>query len=93
MKKLFISIEMTDGTAHENLRIFAADRVRASEIARTNSVPWEDTPKCHALLGYCTVKRLGLTDAPDFDTWMDNVVDFSLSNDAPDFADPTTQTA
>lgn len=91
MKKFTFDLEMADGTIHKGARIFAADRLKAVKIARTNEIPWEDGPEAHALLIFAAVRRLGLTTADNFDDWMNEVVDFALG--ATDDEDPTTPTA
>ena len=37
MKRFTFDLETTDGTIHNGVRIFAADRLKAVKIARTNS--------------------------------------------------------
>lgn len=91
MKKVYVTIEHTDGTVRDALRVHAADKIRASQIARTNSIPWEEGPQTHALLAYAAERRALATDAPDFDAWLDTVIDFELSNEAP-AGDPTAPT-
>ena len=91
MKRFTFDLETTDGTIHSGVRIYAADRLKAVKIARTNEIPWEDGPEAHALLIFAAVRRLGLTTADNFDDWMNEVVDFALG--ASDDEDPTTQTA
>ena len=77
MKRFTFDLETTDGTIHNGVR--------------TNGIPWEDGPEAHALLIFAAVRRLGLTNADNFDDWMNEVVDFALG--ASDDADPTTPTA
>lgn len=90
MKKIYATIEYADGTMHEKVRIYAADKINAAKTARMNDVPWVEGPEAHSLLAYQAVRRRGLTQADNYEDWMTNVVDFELSNDE---ADPTTPTA
>lgn len=89
MKKVYLDIETMDGTVHEQVRILAADKVRASKIARMNGVSLEDTIEALELFAYAATTRAGLVPAADLEEWRRQVADFAVSEDAP-AVDPTT---
>lgn len=92
MKRVYVNVETLDGTIHEGLRLLAIDRIRAHRTARMTGIEWEESPVCQALVTHAAAQRLGLPNTEDFDTWMNTVADFEMTNDAPEGAhavDPT----
>lgn len=90
MRKFYAAVETTDGAITENVRIYAADRIRAAAMARTRGIPWEDGPEAQALLIYAAMRRTQKTDALEFDDFLAQVIDFQVSADEDE--DPTTPT-
>lgn len=94
MKRLYVTIEDTTADKPTTVRLLAHDRIKAAKIARTNSIPWEEGPECHALLAYAAARRAGLTSADDFDAWLESILDYEITVDEPTgaVADPTRPT-
>lgn len=93
MKKIYTTIEYTDGAVHENIRIYAADKIAAAKTARLNDIPWVEGPEAHSLLAYQAARRAGITSADNYDDWMATVADFELSTEDTHAEDPTPPTA
>lgn len=84
MIKTFVSYEMQDGTEHENVRVLAADKVRAEGICRDNGWPLVDGPRLSVAITYAAARRTATTDAADVAAFMDDLADYALSNDDPE---------
>lgn len=92
MNKTFVTFEMLDGTVQENVRVLAADKVRAEGICRDNGWKLVEGPRFHVALTYATAKRSGHTEAGNVADFMDELADYVLSSDDDDDdteADPT----
>lgn len=79
-QKVHISYEYQDGTTINPTRLFAVDRLRASQIARNRNLAWEDNPTIQGLIAFALAQRLGLPSTQDFDTWIDAIADYEFSN-------------
>lgn len=91
MNKTFVTFEMLDGTVHEDVRVLAADKVRAEGICRDNGWKLVEGPRFHVALTYATAKRAGHTEAANVAAFMDELADYALSSDEADEdeSDPT----
>ncbi|WP_172193240.1 hypothetical protein [Actinomyces faecalis] len=91
MKRTYLDIELADGSVHEAVRVVAADKVRAAQIARRNDVPLTDGPEVAELLAYAATTRTGIVAAEDLEAWRAQVTDYAASETDPDdTADPTS---
>lgn len=91
MKKTYVDIELADGTVHEAVRVVAADKVRAAQIARTNNIPLVDGPEVAELLAYAATTRAGVVVAENLEAWRAQVTDYAgTETDPDDTADPTS---
>lgn len=89
--KLFFNLELLDGTVLGPVRILAADKIAAESSARKQRWHWDDNPRIHTLMGFYAARRTGLTNAANYDEFMEQLADFSISNDdgQDDDEDPT----
>ncbi|MGP4975850.1 hypothetical protein [Brachybacterium tyrofermentans] len=84
MIKTFVSYEMQDGTEHENVRVLAADKVRAEGICRDNGWQLVDGPRLSVAIAYAAAKRTESTDCANVADFMDQLADYALSNEQPE---------
>lgn len=84
MIKTFVSYEMQDGTEHENVRVLAADKVRAEGICRDNGWALVDGPRLSVAITYAAAKRTEGTDRANVADFMDELADYVLTNDQPE---------
>lgn len=80
MPRIYLNVELADGQTHTNLRLLAADRIRAEKIARLNNTPWVDGPTCQAYLAFAITQRAEITHVDNFDQWLEQIADFQMSN-------------
>lgn len=90
MPKLFTTYERIDGTVVGPLRVYAADRIAAENTAHKRGWEWRDNPTNHSLMTFYAAKRTGSTDAADYSTFVEELVDFQLTSEEPD-EDPTQE--
>lgn len=88
MNKTFVTFEMLDGTVHENVRVLAADKVRAEGICRDNGWKLVEGPRFHVALTYATAKRAGHTDAANVADFMEELADYALSTEEAEDGEP-----
>lgn len=76
MQKITVSVEMADGTVHENLRVVLKDQIRFGDVRAKHNWPSmeEDPMRFGAFLAYAAMTRLGLYPPErGFDEWVDDV--------------------
>lgn len=71
------------------IRLLAADKLKAARSARMNSIPWEDTPECQALMVFMAAKRTGFTTCDSLDDFLDEIEDYTIEEDTSG-VDPTS---
>lgn len=89
---IYFHHETSDGTTHEPVRVFVADKIAAERSAHMQGWEWRDSPQIHTLMGYYAVKRVTGGDFPDYKEWMTSLVDYEMTNtlnDKDDAEDPT----
>lgn len=90
--KIFFTGELDDGSIIGPVRITANDKIRAEATGRNQGWPWADNPRTHSLMGFYAVRRAGLANYENYNQFMDDLVDFSMSNtdgETTDEDDPT----
>lgn len=81
MQKKFATVEMSDGTIHDALRLTYSDQVKYAEVARRHKwgTPEDDAIRMGGFLAYAAMVRLGLYDqAKGFDEFVTDVADIDL---------------
>lgn len=87
--------ELGVGTIIGPVRVLAVDKIAASSTCRKQRWDFTDDPRIHMLMGFYALRRLGLTDAADFDQFQASIADYAVTNtldeDQDDDEDPTTR--
>lgn len=91
MRKTFVAFEMMSGTVHESVRVLAADKVHAEATCRKQGWTLEDGPRLGVTITYATALRTKATDASSIGDFMEQLVDYEMTNAEPteDEPDPT----
>lgn len=90
MNRLTATVEMNDGTIHENLQINLKDQIRYSDVRVRHKWPSmeEDPIRFGSFLAYAAMTRLGLYDATKgFDEFVDDALAVDMNTG--DALDPT----
>ncbi|WP_114856471.1 hypothetical protein [Brachybacterium sp. YJGR34] len=88
MNKTYVTFELIDGNVHREIRVLAADKVRAEGICRDNGWPLVEGPRFHVALTYAAAKRAGHTEAANVAAFMDELADYVLSATEADASEP-----
>ena len=89
---IYFAAELTDGQIIGPIRITAADKIRAEQTGRNQRWEWADNPRMHSLMGFFAAKRSGEISHDSYTAFMEDLVDFSISNktsDEDEDEDPT----
>lgn len=90
IRKLMFTLEDLDGVVAGPVRILAIDKINAESSARNQGWPWADNPRIHSLMGFYAAKRVGITDAENYNDFMATLADFTIGDDEDDDdEDPT----
>lgn len=93
MQKIWLDVEMLDGTMHENVRIILADIIDYSDTARRHG--WgtieDDQIRATAFMAYAALGRMGYIDRTTygFDEFVSDVAMVYGDLDGGDAVDPT----
>lgn len=81
INKIQVTFEQLDGTTVGPVRVLAHDKIKTESTCRKQGWDYSDGPRAHTLMGYFAARRAGLTDAPDYPAFMDQVADYAITND------------
>lgn len=62
MSKVYVSVELADGTVHEDVRVTLQDQLQWSKTARARRMDPEDQSTGSAFVAWCALRRNGLYD-------------------------------
>lgn len=90
MQRIVVDVEMIDGRKYEKVRVFLADMIRYSDVARRHK--WgsmeEDTIRAISFMAYAAMVRTGLYDGDKgFDEFAAEVA--WIENEESEPVDPT----
>lgn len=97
MKLSVATVEMADGTVHENVRITLQDRLRLERTARTRK--WDlananYAPSVNAFLAWSAVERAGLIGVMTFEDFIaGGANDVNVDSAEAELGDPTQRAA
>lgn len=79
LTRVYISVELEDGTILEDLRVTVADQARYSRSARVNRWDREDAVRQNTFLAWSSAERQGKT-AMSFEDWERALVDLDSAS-------------
>lgn len=98
MKVDLVTVEVSSGEVHQDMRITVGDRLRLEEVGRTNGWKVGQPDSTHLIeqqtfLAYAVMKRRGLY-AGGFETFRNqDLVDLEIQNGVAELGDPTPAVA
>lgn len=87
LKKTFLSVELEDGTVHEDVRITFQDQLAWSKSAKARGLDLEDGEST-AFLIWKALERQRLT-SDKYTEFLPKIVDIAIGDDEPAEAGPT----
>ena len=92
LRKTHVSVEMNDGTTFEDVRVLAADKIRAEAVCREKGWDMNSPLRTAVVFAWAALKRRGETDTNDVAEFLDQIADYEISREDEadeDESDPT----